>query len=425
MEKGRKLFFEETFGGNGRTCGTCHRVDGNLTLDAALIRRLPISDPLFVAETNPKLAGLENPALMRRLGLILENPDGFDRPGVLRSVPHTLALRQTTGPVQGGSLAGATGWSGDGAPKDGTLGQFAVGAVVQHFPKSLAREPNVDFRVPRQDELDALLAFQLSTGRQGNLVVDPRLTGALGFRDASVTAGQNLFHGIGTTRGCTACHTGAGSDNSQGFGVNTDTGVRLVGNAPACLDPAVPADGGFGKSNVLTVVLCGKETSAHGDGTFNSPSLIEAADTPPFFHNNSAATIEAAVKFYTSATFNASPAGAFGAFTLDPAQVNQVAAFLRALNALDNIANARRSLQSAIGRPGLLGLLRDPAVIDIRDAIRVLTTGPLQLFTGPRPTVPLLAAVTNMARGRIPQATVDLDRARSLIVGPAPAVTAP
>ena len=32
-----------------------------------------------------------------------------------------------------------------------------------------------------------------------------------------------------------------------------------------------------------------------GDGTFNTPPLVEAADTGPFFHNNSVSTIEGAV----------------------------------------------------------------------------------------------------------------------------------
>ena len=33
IEQGRVLFFEETFNGNGRTCGTCHRLENNFTID--------------------------------------------------------------------------------------------------------------------------------------------------------------------------------------------------------------------------------------------------------------------------------------------------------------------------------------------------------------------------------------------------------
>jgi hypothetical protein len=178
VEKGRKLFFEETFGGNGRTCGTCHRAERNFTIDVAFIATLPSNDPLFVHETNLDLAALENAYLLRNHALFLENLDGFDKPGVFRSAQHTLGLRFTTAPAGGGDiqnsgLLGALGWSGDGAPGTGTLREFAVGAIVQHMPKTLARDPGLDFRLPTEDELDALEAFQLSLGRQEAYIVDP------------------------------------------------------------------------------------------------------------------------------------------------------------------------------------------------------------------------------------------------------------
>ena len=41
VEQGRELFFNETFEGNGRTCGTCHRAENNFTIDPAFIATLP------------------------------------------------------------------------------------------------------------------------------------------------------------------------------------------------------------------------------------------------------------------------------------------------------------------------------------------------------------------------------------------------
>ena len=70
-ERNRRLFTNETFGGNGRTCGTCHPAQNNLTIDPTFIATLPQSDPLFVAENNPALAALEIPALLRGRGLIV------------------------------------------------------------------------------------------------------------------------------------------------------------------------------------------------------------------------------------------------------------------------------------------------------------------------------------------------------------------
>src|SRR5574341_2131486 len=112
VERGREIFFNETFGGNGRTCGTCHREEANFSLDPAFIATLPPDDPLFVAEFVPALReNFEKPRLMREFGLILENLDGFgDLPNrfVMRGVPHTLALRTSVASPQGPR----TGWSG-------------------------------------------------------------------------------------------------------------------------------------------------------------------------------------------------------------------------------------------------------------------------------------------------------------------------
>ena len=74
----------------------------------------------------------------------------------------------------------------------------------------------------------------------------------------------------------------------------------------------------------------------------NTAALVEAADTGPFFHNNSARTIEDATRFYTTSTFSGDDP-----FQLNGAQVDQVAAFLRALNALENIRSSNASAEQA------------------------------------------------------------------------------
>ncbi len=40
---GARVFFDETFGGNGRTCGTCHPAQNNYTHRSA-VRRLAAGD---------------------------------------------------------------------------------------------------------------------------------------------------------------------------------------------------------------------------------------------------------------------------------------------------------------------------------------------------------------------------------------------
>ena len=143
---GANLFFRAPFGGNGRTCATCHRVNNNLTIDPKFIATLPKTDPLFVAEFDSVLEDLEKPPQMHEFSLILENVDGFAPDPtthfVLRSVPHTLSLATsvTRPPGSPNPPADRTGWSGDGAPDAGALRDFMTGAIRQHYTKTLARD---------------------------------------------------------------------------------------------------------------------------------------------------------------------------------------------------------------------------------------------------------------------------------------------
>ena len=339
---GRALFFTQTFAGNGRTCGTCHPTSNNLTIDPLFIAGLPAADPLFVAERLPALAaGFENPQLMRQVGLILENLDGFDKPGVMRGVPHIFAMTPTLNPsITDQSTvppAQRTGWSGDGAPGGGTLRDFSTGAVTQHFTKRLNRQPGVDFRLPTDAELDAMEAFMLSVGR-----VDDLDLSTLRFRSQVVELGRRIFGNDGAdtvAQGkCFRCHDNAGATlagtTENG---NFNTGVESLPSLPSrLLDPArTPFDGGFGRG--ANAALGG-----FGDGKFNTPPLVEAADTGPFFHNNAVDTIEAAVAFYSTDAFAQSPSGQFlGPIRLAATETFAVAGLLRALNALENIRQAQ------------------------------------------------------------------------------------
>ena len=372
IEKGRQIFFNETFDGNGRTCGTCHPAENNFAIDPAFIASLPDDDPLFVAEFNPALKeNFENPRLMREFGLIIENLDGFDdlaNKFTLRGVPHTLGLRFAID----SSLGPRTGWSGDGSPGDGSLRSFATGAVIQHFTKTLNRVAGVDFRLPTDAELDALEAFQFSLGRQQELTLPLPLRGTVAKR------GQAIFNDL-TLGKCSACHFNAGANFNPNIpfpvtgNLNFNTGVEDLPDQPQDLTgELVPLDDGFG---------------IPGDGTFNTPSLIEAADTGPFFHNNAIETIEGSVAFYNGDAFNNSPAGQLiqqatgSGINLDGTQVVEVSAFLRVINALENIRQsiellepvARKSHQTV--EQGLR--LLDLAARETEDSIMVLSAGGL------------------------------------------------
>jgi cytochrome c peroxidase len=386
---GRELFMRETFGGNGRTCSTCHRLDNNHTIDPKYIATLPADDPLFVAETNPALKGLENNKLLRQFGLVLANVDGFNRPGVFRGVQHTLAIATSITPEadkEGKFVLNALGWSGDGAPGDGSLRLFAVGAIMQHLPKTLNRVANVDFRLPNDIELDALEAYQLSLGRPQ----DPDLD-HLYFSSPVVQRGRELLHSKdqGTAQ-CKGCHFNGSAISFTTFqNGNRDTGVENMPENPARLTwQPTPVDGGFGKNERQD---CGwdKKQTCYGNGEFNVTTLIEAADTAPFFHNNSVNSIEEAVAYYNSLAFHASPGANPIDLTLIPprkvcdrcthlesTQVVSVALFLRTINTMENVRSSNEMLKQVKQLSMLRGQeILSLAMADTEDAIEVLEGG--------------------------------------------------
>jgi hypothetical protein len=424
VRRGGELFFNEKFAGNGRTCGTCHRLEDNLTIDPDLVATLPSNDPLFIFPE-----GLEDRALLPH-GLIRENVDGFDDLGhkfVERGVPHTLAMSTSIGEVitqqrgfndafsthpDGPPPDQRTGWSGDGAPGRGTLNEFAFGAVVQHFTLSLSRFVGSSFRIPTQAELDALEAFQLFSGRQKN----PN-SGALGFGDPAATRGRDAAIG---SANCVTCHRDLVGSPAINF--DLDTGVE---NIPIAFRTAtnMPKDGGFGVINFDPATAAqspGSVANGFGDGQFNVPPLYEAADTAPFFHNNGAATIEDAVAFYGTQQFlDSRGARLFVKPDQDlfPGQIQDIAAFLRTINALTNIAQVRKRAQflSNNATPGGTTIM-NVMIADTQDAIDVLTVSTLSStatasalqalvtvkqhlqnslpFANDKPTVPMSQAIT-------------------------------
>lgn len=348
-----------------------------------------------------------------------------------------------------GFPAQRTGWGGDGSPNSGSLRDFATGAVTQHFPLTQARVNGRDFRLPTATELDALEAFQLALGRQQEVNII-----ALKLRDPRVRLGRDLFNRLDTGNPpkptisanpnpapqgpplpagkCALCHQNAGANlNTRAFvelfasvgqpvptvtgNANFSTGVNDLGALPAnILDAAHnPRDGGFGKipHDGRTALPqngnrpCNNPRGGFGVVTlpggflppglceedFNVPPLIEAADTPPFFHNNAVNTIEAAVAFYNDDALNNSVGGQLLqildtngiGIKLDTTQVTAVASFLRVLNALENIRQARETVSGALqeillrGTGSNVNTLLDNARADVEDALEVLKDGHL------------------------------------------------
>ena len=379
VAKGEEIFFNETFAGNGRTCSTCHRPEDNWRITPAFIATLPDDDPLFVHEFMPEFKeNFEKADLLRAWGLILSNPNGFgdlENDYVMRTVNSLRSVRTS---VEGMPLEGAenqldfmeplTGWAGDGAPGDGSLRSFAFGAVLQHMPRTLGRKPGVDFRLPTDEELDALEAFMLTLGRQEELSLPLPLKGDLALR------GQELFIDRDNKNGrCNVCHINAGASSLQasvlpeGRIVNLGSIVHATGEefAPGKPTELIPLDDGY------------KDTHQ-----FNTPPVVEAADAGPLFHSGFVKSVEEAVDIYNLDTFKNSVVGValakrLGTETnLSASEVIAIGAFLRVINALDNIRETTELLESSLEK-GLLENARARELIrraayETEDAIIVL-----------------------------------------------------
>jgi len=460
---GADIFFRETFGGNGRTCGSCHPAAHNFTIDGKFINDLFTTnpdDPLFVFR-KPELTGLESEAFFFNGG-ILENVDGFSDPThrfVGRSTPHVLSLATSIAPdttdLSTNPPRERTGWGGDGAPGTGTLREFLTGAVKQHYPKTLARVPgpNGDFILPVDKELDYAAAFQMSLGRLNELNLEQ-----VRMFDAQAEVGRQAY--MDPARGrCNFCHVNGGA-NAQltGKNANFDTGVRFrpafggVGTTP---DGRPIFDAGFGGAglaapNVVSFPLSPGDTTPNGFGnnTFNTPPVIEFADTQPGFHNDSGGTPEAVVAFYSTTEFRASQASAdlvarFGSqIAITDSDAEAIARFIRTLNVALNLDMAKQRLNAAKllatkvlqgtltnDHPEIQKTLMTLALGDINDALSDLLPDPIGLQ--PQPFYPvaqdrlglakdeiaagLAAPTTQLRKDRISNAVSRVENARDTI----------
>jgi hypothetical protein len=369
---GARVFFDEPFGGNGRSCGTCHPAANNFTVDATFVAALHAAqpqNPLFVFE-NPAfpLEDLEDPFIFSSNALIKENvDDDFQDPlrFVGRAVNHTfsMATSLTRDPADGTSAAvqQRTGWGGDGAPGAGTLRDFIDGAIKQHYPRRLQRQTNVDFRFATSTEKDQLVAFQMALGRTADINLNN-----VTLTDAGAAAGRVAFMDPLQGR-CNECHFNGGANaKASGKNRNFDTGTTEAPSSFSQLAIGFMFDGGFGGKNspVFTHTTVTGQPDAFGDGTFSTQPLIEAADTAPFFHTHAFGAggeapqptnqMEQGVAFYATSLFTNSPAALlldqqFGApiNIVSGNQINDIGRFLRVLNVTFNVQMAIQRLTAS------------------------------------------------------------------------------
>ena len=285
-ERGRRLFFEETFGGNGRTCGTCHPTP-TLVLTPADIAQLPPDDPFFagVMDLDPEMAAL---GMIRYPlgGASLFEPEVT----VFRAIPTVRNLRHT-GP-----------FTADGRATN--LAEQAAEAALLHLLDGAVDQPGE--RMPTPEELDAIAAFQ-------EAMIEPE-DGALGTGRLSSEArrGRKLFFGKAA---CTTCHVPPLFTDNQFHNIAAaEPGAPVTDPGRCRIEPSSP--------------------DCESGAAFNTPQLRGVSMSPPFFHDNSLPSLQAVVEFYNSPRFSESPAA--DRLGIEPLELTQdeLAALVAFLNAL-------------------------------------------------------------------------------------------
>lgn len=347
--EGGRLFRKETFGGNGRTCETCHsRATGTLS-PADVQQRLADNplDPLFLHDgldddVHGGVARITEHATIRVVRPLPPNITIAGDPAatsvtLLRGIPTTLNT-PALDPTLMYDLR---------AP---TLEQQALGAIHDHAQNGVE---------PTPDELALIAGFQRTDKRffssktletfarggpapvlpAGNTASEKR--GRLMFVESEFVAGS--------TKGiCALCHTGPMLNRTSPFNFTSPPGARIANigvsernllNLPVY---TFLIDDGFGDVQAVTLPDPGVPLTnprpagvpppfvrhpAFFAGMFKIPTLWGVGRTAPYFHDNSAKTLEELAAFYTDMFAT----NAFTPVQLTPQDEADMVAFLKLL----------------------------------------------------------------------------------------------
>jgi cytochrome c peroxidase len=349
FEEGRRLFDEETFQGNGRTCVTCHSVDTGTFSPRDAQKRLARnpSDPLFVGDgLDDGVFGTSRITQHATVRVEIPLPPRVKRADDPTATSVTL-FRGTPTTLNTPSLQPVFMYDG----RDTTHEAQALGAVHAHAhngfePSPLQLQLIAEFQRTSPRFFSSLPLLLFAHGGP-----PPRLPSGV---TVSQKRGRAMFDNVpitpGSTRGlCAMCHSGPMLDVSNEFNVFVPVpGLRFFGvhvsernklNLPTyefiidgtdtivspdpghCLtDPLDPNEFPpelFGPGGPLPLVIA--------CNTFKTPSLWGVKHTAPYFHDNSSKTLEEVAEQYR--IFFETEAG----INLTPQDEADIVAFLKLL----------------------------------------------------------------------------------------------
>ena len=312
LSKARHLFEKETFGGNGRTCLTCHsRSTGTVSpSDASQRFAQNPKDPLFLADGSDDGNGNGATRILADATILVRMPlpdnvtlanDPTARSVVLRrGIPSTLNT-----PALDSVLMH------DG--RQPNLLEQARGAIFDHAQATSE---------PKQQDLQLIAAFQHTPRFFSSLPmlayayfgIEPRLPHG---RTAAEKRGRRFFidaepSGDLKTGLCAACHSGpmlnetnrfipappfqaGGRFQSVGVSEFNDAGNPVFDfvftNPDGSTTPISSPDPG-------RALITGNANDFESANAFKIPSLWGAPRTAPYFHDNSAKTLEDVARHY-------------------------------------------------------------------------------------------------------------------------------
>ncbi|HYR82758.1 MAG TPA: hypothetical protein VE422_01620 [Terriglobia bacterium] len=346
-QDGKRLFERETFGGNGRTCRTCHSSETGTVSPQDALKRFQENrrDPLFIHDGSDDGLGHGITRMLTDATILMQLPlprnvrlAGSNARSVIlrRGIPTTI---NTPGLDPVLMLDG----------RQPTLQAQAAGAIHDHAQSPIT---------PTAKDLDRIAEFQVTDAffssealenffRSG---INPRLAPGLPRgRTASEKRGRRFFEDLapdatGKDGLCSACHSGpllnTSNQFSEVFGVPRGTRFQTVlvselneaGNQLKDFIITRPDRSEFhvvtpDPGRALITGIWENDLTFSNVNAFKISPLRNVRNTAPYFHDNSAKTLEQVVTHY--AQFFAIVTGGF--IQLTPQDQEDIVAFMELL----------------------------------------------------------------------------------------------
>lgn len=348
VESGRQLFERETFGGNGRTCLTCHsRRTGTVSPDDARERfeRNP-EDPLFRADGSDDGNGtgvdrMLTDATVRVRVPLAENVSLADDP-TARSV---VVVRGIPSTINSPSLDPVLMLDG----RQPSLEAQARGALVDHASAT---------RPPTAKELEFLSVFErtrpfFSSRELFQFAFTGQAPGMPRGRTASERRGRVFFEDVQFTAPdqkagvCAACHSGPMLNETNEFlpappfrrgGRFQSVLVSELNEAGNPVHDFVFKNPDGTTTHIVSpdagrALITGKSSGFEDPNAFKIPSLWNVSATAPYFHDNSAKTLEDVARHYATffAIVSSPPGGGAPALVLSEQDQADIVAYMKLL----------------------------------------------------------------------------------------------